>query len=475
MSGGPTAADWAALRRRARGEVILPGDAGYAAARGVADPRFGQVRPRAVVRCAGEEDVRAAVEFARRHRLTPHPRSGGHSFAGYSTGPGLVVDVSSMNAVTVNGAVVRAGAGARSGALARVVDEHARILPIGTCPEVGIAGLTLGGGIGTVGRAYGLTADNLRAADVVLADGRIVTCSPSCHPDLFFALRGAGAGNFGVVTSLTFGTHPAPDVSSCFLRWPRHRAVGTILGWQRWALALPDQMWTQVVLRGGAAHTLVITCWCGPPGGDTSLIDRLVAALGEPVSADSHTARYPRSLERLWAEHTLDDEATRPRYPFQEDHQLSAPLPPDAAALLAGRIAARTDVLCFLERQGGALGADPATAWAHRDCPFGLFFWSEASPAAGLGPVLEARNWAVSLWQDLLPWASGQSYQNNISPRRPGWARAYYGHHLERLYAIKAAYDPGDLFHHPQGLHPPRARCPGTGGTPPAAPGPLRP
>ncbi|MFI6499442.1 FAD-binding oxidoreductase [Nonomuraea typhae] len=463
MSGRPGAADWAALRRVTEGEVVLPGNAGYAAARRIADPRFDQVSPRAVVRCVTEEDVRVAVDFARRHRLTPHPRSGGHSFAGNSTGPGLVIDVSLMDAVTVTGAVARTGAGARSGALARTLDERERILPVGTCPEVGIAGLTLGGGIGTVGRRYGLTADNLREADVVLADGRAVTCGPSSHSGLFFALRGAGAGNFGIVTSLTFDTHPAPDVTLCFLRWPRRRAAETILAWQRWALTLPDQMWTQVLLHGAAAQTLVIACWCGPPGGDAPVIERLVTALGEPDSAGSHTARYPRSMDRLWAEHGLDDQVRQPRYSFQEDHQLPGPLPAHAAALLAERIAGRPDALCFLERQGGALGRDPTTAWAHRDCPFGLFFWSEASPADGLSRVIEARNWSVALWQDLRPWASGQSYQNNVSPRRPDWARAYYGHHLDRLYAIKAAYDPGDLFHHPQGLHTPRAALSTTG------------
>ncbi|MCF6471274.1 FAD-binding oxidoreductase [Nonomuraea sp. MG754425] len=451
MTRRPTAADWTALRRRMRGEVILPGDPGYATARRIADPRFHQARPRAIARCSTEDDVRAAVDFARRHRLTPHPRSGGHSFAGYSTGPGLVIDVSPLDAIRIDDARARIGAGNRSGRVTRVLAEHGRLLPVGTCPEVGIAGLTLGGGIGMVGRAYGLTMDNLREADIVLADGSAVTCGPSAHPDLYFALRGAGAGAFGVVTALTFDTYPAPEVRTFFLGWPGHRTAETITAWQRWSMTLPEPMSTQLCVRGGASQTLVIAWWCGAPGAGDPLVARLVAALGEPAAAGTHTSGYPDAITHLWE---VLRPSPEPVYTFQEDHLLAAPLPPNATALLARRLAARPDTILLLERQGGALGKDPTTAWAHRGCPFAMWFWSEVAPAAGVGRVIEARNRVVSLWQELRPWASGQSYQNNISPRRPDWAAAYYGEHLDRLRAIKTRYDPHDLFHHPQSLRP---------------------
>ncbi|MFI6920671.1 FAD-binding oxidoreductase [Nonomuraea spiralis] len=447
------AADWAALRRRMRGEVVLPGDPGYATARGIADPRFDQVRPRAVARCSTADDVRLAVDFARHHRLTPHPRSGGHSFAGYSTGPGLVIDVSPLNTITLDGATARIGAGSRSGQVARVLAEHGRLLPVGVCPEVGIAGLTLGGGIGMVGRAYGLTMDNLREADVVLADGSAVTCGPSAHPDLYFALRGAGAGAFGVVTSLTFDTHPAVELRTFVLNWPGDCVAETVAAWQRWSLTLPDAMSTQLCVRGGVPETLVIAWWCGSPRAGDPLVARLVAVLGEPVAGDSYTSGYPEAITYLWEVLRADGDASRaPVYTFQEDHLLTAPLPPDGVSLLARRLTGRADTILILERQGGALGKDPTTAWAHRGCPFAMWFWNEVSPTAGVGRVIEARNRIVSLWQELRPWASGQSYQNNISPRRPDWARAYYGEHLHRLRAVKAHYDPHDLFHHPQGL-----------------------
>ncbi|MBB5775393.1 FAD-binding oxidoreductase [Nonomuraea jabiensis] len=450
----PAAGDWATLRAQVRGRVFLPDEAGYEQARQVADPRFALVRPAGVVSCADEQDVRAAVEFARRHRLTPHPRSGGHSYTGYSTGSGLVIDVSAMKDVSVEGSEARVGAGATSGEVTQALDEHDRILPVGTCPGVGIAGLTLGGGIGTVGRAYGLTLDNLREATVVLADAGLVTCGPDSHPDLFFALRGAGTGNFGVVTSLVFDTHPAPEVCTFLLDWAPGRASQAILGWQEWALALPDQMFTQVRLLTKPAHVRVIAVWCGPPGEGVPLVERLITVLGKPDTVRSHRSRYAPSIEFLKKQKLFDGGGQAP-FIYTEDHQLFRPLPPKAVDVLVSKMIEASDStrLAALERQGGALGRTPGTAWAHRACLFGSWYQAVIPPAAGLAAVLAARDWVAGLWHALRPWASGHSYQNHLSPRRPDWARAYYGEHLDRLRAVKARYDPDDLFHHPHGLH----------------------
>src|SRR4051795_2388628 len=188
----------AELGRVVEGDVVLPGSPGYEAVRRPAIARFHGVRPRAVVRCASAADVVAALRAAEAAGLAVAVRSGGHCFAGRSSSDGGIIDVTPLNAVTVESGRVTVGAGTRLGELYDALDRHGVTLPAGCGPTVGIAGLTLGGGLGILGRTYGLTCDSLRAAEVVLADGRVVTCDERREPDLFWALRGGGNGTLGV-------------------------------------------------------------------------------------------------------------------------------------------------------------------------------------------------------------------------------------------------------------------------------------
>ncbi|HEY3873125.1 MAG TPA: FAD-binding oxidoreductase, partial [Actinocrinis sp.] len=190
--------------------MILPDSPDYDAARRLADPRFDNVLPQAVVRCGTPTDVAEAIALARRHGLHAVPRSGGHSFAGRSTSTGVIIDVAPMHDVRPDGDFAVIGAGARLGEVYDGLARVGRTIAAGCGPAVGIAGLTLGGGLGILGRSHGLTSDQLVAARVVLPDGRIVECDDRREPDLFWALRGSGGGNFGVVTSLTFRTLPVP-------------------------------------------------------------------------------------------------------------------------------------------------------------------------------------------------------------------------------------------------------------------------
>ncbi len=202
--------DTQALEQAVAGEVVRPGAAAYDALRRPALPSLEDVRPEAIVLCAGPEDVAAALAFARAKRLPLAVRSGGHCFAGRSTSEGVVIDVTPMDSVSVEGERATIGAGARLGAVYDALDAHGRTIPAGCGPTVGIAGLTLGGGLGILGRLHGLTSDSLRAAQVVLADGRVV----DADEELLWALRGAGGARFGVVTSLVFATIPAPPTTA---------------------------------------------------------------------------------------------------------------------------------------------------------------------------------------------------------------------------------------------------------------------
>ena len=220
----PSAPDWEALQAAIEGGVVLPNSPDYESIRKAAIANFHDVMPRAIVLCETHADVSETISVARRSGLPTVTRSGGHCFAGRSSSEGVVIDVRSMRSVSVSGNVATVGAGARLGEVYDALDEHGLTIPAGCGPSVGISGLTLGGGLGILGRKYGLTSDHLLAAQVVLADGRVVECDEHHEGDLFWALRGAGGGNFGVVTSLTFDTIPAPAATAFHLLWPHARA-----------------------------------------------------------------------------------------------------------------------------------------------------------------------------------------------------------------------------------------------------------
>jgi FAD/FMN-containing dehydrogenase len=235
-------ADWCALQGAIDGDVVLPGSPDYEAVRTPVMARFEHLRPAAVVRCATPEDVAATLAVAGGLRLPTAIRSGGHSVAGRSATEGLVLDVTPMGSVAVSGEVATVGAGVRLGELDDALATHGRTIPAGCGPSVGIAGLTLGGGLGILGRKHGLTCDPLLGAQVVLADGRVVDCDEHHDGELFWGLRGAGGGHFGVVTSLVFRTLPAPAATVFHLTWPSAAAAEVVQAWQGFAPEGPDEL-----------------------------------------------------------------------------------------------------------------------------------------------------------------------------------------------------------------------------------------
>ncbi|MEJ8640497.1 FAD-binding oxidoreductase [Streptomyces sp. MS1.HAVA.3] len=239
--------DYGALAHAIDGRVVLPVDREYAEARQLFQPRYDAVAPGAVAYPAHAADVAVCLDFARRSAAAVVPRGGGHGYAGWSTcAGGLVVDTGAMAEVSVEGDGVRIGAGARLADVHATLAGRGRSVPTGLCPSVGIAGLTLGGGLGPASRAYGTTADQLSSARVVTPDGRIREVSADRDPELFWALRGGGGGNFGVVTEFRFRTHPVGDCAFAELHWPGGDSADVLRGWQRWLAGLPDPFWSQV-------------------------------------------------------------------------------------------------------------------------------------------------------------------------------------------------------------------------------------
>src|SRR5436305_2352265 len=234
------------LQQAMRGHVFYPGKPGYTAASHVYNTIYDYLRPQAVGRALGTRDVQGAVRWAVGRGVQLRARSGGHSYAGYSVlSNGVVIDLRRMRSISVNRRPRTAAVGAR----AQLIDVYAALarqgvtIPAGSCPSVGIAGVTLGGGMGLAARAFGMTADNILAAEIVTADGRIRQVNSRSDPDLLWALRGGGGGNFGVVTQFTFRVHPVPrNVCYFNVSFPWSRASDAIAAWQAWAPRAPDQL-----------------------------------------------------------------------------------------------------------------------------------------------------------------------------------------------------------------------------------------
>ncbi len=437
------------LAGRIAGEVLVPGAPGYESARKPAMARWHDIRPRAVVMCESASDVAEALAFARASGTHVAPRSGGHCFAGRSSTPGLVIDVTPMGSVSVAGGVATVGAGTRLAALYDALDDEGLTIPAGCGPTVGIAGLTLGGGLGILGRRYGLTCDRLIAAQVVLADGRVVDCDEQRHADLFWALRGAGGGQFGVVTSLVFQTVPAPPATTFHLVWPAGDAAAVTDAWQHWAPDAPDELSASLRLTGDDALAVnLFGAMLGPESAAVALLDGFVARTGaDPESAWHEHLPYRAAKQALVGLGAAEDpDEARPV--FSRSEFFRRPLPADTIAALVGSLAherarGESRELNFTP-MGGAYNrvAADATAFAHRDERYLVEHVLVADPAA---PTIDVQ-WVARSWAAAHPWGSGRVYPNFPDPDLDHWAAAYYADNYERLRRVKRAYDPGNLF-----------------------------
>jgi FAD/FMN-containing dehydrogenase len=464
-------ADWNALQGAIAGEVILPGSPAYDEVRKPFFARFHDVRPQAVVLCRTPSDVAETVTLARRSRLQTAIRSGGHCFAGRSSSQGIVIEVTPMRSVSVSGGIARVGAGARLGHVYGSLQQHDLMVPAGSCPSVGIAGLTLGGGLGIFGRTYGLTSDHVLGAQIVLADGRVVDCDDRHDEDLFWALRGAGSGNFGVVTSFVFRTSPAPSATNLHLAWPDAHAAAVIDAWQSWAPAAPDELAASLLLRAGAeaeqSPTLdLFGTLLGSERDAAELLDELVARAGMAPESDFRKHMSFEETRAYWAElgaaDQVDEKSHRPpplqAYPYFKSEFFRRPLPADAvAALLAnftdGRVPGQSRELEFTPWAGAYNRVrEDATAFAHRRELFSLKHAVIVSPHASSAEKEAARRWVTRSWASVRPWGSGRVFPNFPDPVLPESGPAYYGTNYERLLRVKRRYDPGNVFRFHQSL-----------------------
>lgn len=454
--GRGVAHDWEGLQGSVAGEVILQNSPDYESARKPAIARFHDAMPLAVVACETPEDVSEAISFARRYALHAVPRSGGHCFSGRSSTEGIVIDVSPMRSVSVSAGVTTVGAGASLGEVYDALDRNGLTIPAGCGPSVGISGLSLGGGMGILGRKHGLTSDSLIGAQVVLADGRIVDCDGRREEDLFWALRGSGGGSFGVVTSLEFATIEAPAATAFHLTWGPEDAASILAVWQEWAPDAPDELAASLLVTAPGdvdrpPTVNVFGAMLGTQSEAEEQLGELVARAGvDPTSTFYKHAPY-RGIKHHLAEHGPGDD--RPDgHQYSKSEFFRGPLPEEAIVTLVenlteGRVQGQSRELDFTP-WAGAYNRVPeeATAFAHRDERFLLLQVALVDPNASTKERKATRGWLGRSWASVHPWGSGGVYPNFPDPDLEGWARAYHGTNLERLVHLKRRYDPEGFF-----------------------------
>ena len=452
--------DLGQLREQVRGEVVTAEDGAYEEARRVYNAMIDR-RPRVIVRCAGPDDVAAAVNFARESGLDLAVRGGSHSVPGFGTADNaVVIDLSRMQAVDVDpeSRTARGQGGATWGAFNDATHAHGLATTGGIISTTGIGGLTLGGGIGYLSRGFGLSCDNLLSAEVVTADGRTLTASAQANEDLFWALRGGG-GNFGVVTSLEYRVHPVREIyggpmlyelsdAATVLKFYREfirDAPEEFGGFPAWQIAPPLPFIPED--RHGEPFLIFVACWAGPIADGEAALKPLrevapvvadgVGPMPYPALNSAFDALVPPGLQHYWKANfvkELTDEAI-------------------AAHLEHGpKVPVVNSTVHIYPINGACHRVGPEeTAFAYRDATF-------ATVIAGMWPD-PAQNeaniaWVRDFYDATAPHSEEGGYVNFMADDDQDRVRVNYKENYDRLVAVKRKYDPDNLFHLNQNIRP---------------------
>jgi FAD/FMN-containing dehydrogenase len=464
-SGMPSMPDEAAIEKwksGLRGKLLQPGGDGYEAARHIFNGSIDR-RPAFIVQCAGVADVISAVNFAREHGLTVSMRGGGHGVTGAAVCEGgVMIDLSEMKGIRVDPSrqTVRVEPGVLTGELDHEAQAFGMATPVGICSVTGIAGVTLGGGIGWLGRKYGLTIDNLLSADVVTADGKLLTASESENDDLFWAIRGGG-GNFGVLTSLEYKVHQVgPIVVGGIALYPMEQAHGVLRFYRDFAASAPDELSAGVLFMPappapfvpphlhGVRMVGIAGCYSG------SIEDGMRAtaplrAFGTPA------AQMVGPMPYLVLQRLADAGMVPGSLMYNRGHYLKDMGDECIDTLVTGASQAPSlGCLIIIRHLEGAIGrvSPDATAYSGRSAPYSLEILTEWPDAAD---TERHTTWVRDYWQALDRHTTGTVYVNFLGDEGDEWiARAYSPATYQRLAAVKRKYDPNNFFHLGQNIKP---------------------
>jgi len=454
---GPTVEE---LRERARGEVIIAGDANYEEARKVYNGMINR-HPRVVVRCVDASDVMATVDFARESRLDLSVRGGSHSVPGFGTNDdGVVIDLSPMKGIRVDPLTrtVRAEGGCTWGDFNHATYAFGLATTGGIVSTTGIAGLTLGGGIGHLSRGLGLSLDNLLSADVVTADGQFLVASDKQNDDLFWALRGGG-GNFGVVTSFEYQLRPVKDIFAGIFFFPLEHTRDVLEFYREYIKTAPEEMGTFPAFQiapplpfipeseVGKTFCAMVSCWAGPlEKGEKALepirtaaptAAELVTPMPYPALNSAFDPLLPPGLQHYWKA-AFASELTDGAIEAHLEHGPNVPV---------------VNSTMHIYPINGACSrvASDATAFAYRDATF-------ATVIAGMwpDPTDNDKNikWVKDYYKTLEPHSAAGGYVNFMAGDDQGRIHDNYKDNYSRLASIKNKYDPGNLFHENQNIKP---------------------
>ncbi|MEN3305795.1 MAG: hypothetical protein V7603_1997 [Micromonosporaceae bacterium] len=427
------------------GELFNPDSSGYEAIRRPVNAAYREVRPRLVVLCRSVSDVARAMAYATATGNRIAPRGGGHCFAGRSSTDGIVLDLSSLDGIAMaDDGVATIRAGARLAQVYAALHAYGQTLPAGCGPTVGITGLTLGGGIGLLGREHGLTCDRLVGAQVVLPDGSVVDCDHDREPDLFWGLRGAGGGQFGVVTSLRFDTLPEPMTTRIEAHWSDIAFEELVSAWQAWAPQAPDELTVNLTLEsqpGAPVQATLFGAATLEEGSTRKLLQEFIDRAAVAPTIELRGGLPYHHLKDTFADPRDLPERLRIRSEFFS-HAMSHRTLASLLTRLDDPGTAGRRRLTFTA-MGGAYNrvADDATAFAHRGERFLLEYIGDATEP-----------WVDRSWAAAHADGSGHVYPNFPDPALEDWATAYHAGNYSRLAAVKNTYDPHRLFDFPQAI-----------------------
>ncbi|OBB90372.1 FAD-binding oxidoreductase [Mycobacterium sp. 852002-30065_SCH5024008] len=442
-TAAPNPTGWEGLSTAIGGQVLLPDNGAFGSAKQVFNTNYNGSTPAAIVTPTSPADVQKAMAFAAAHNLKVAPRSGGHSYIGASTANGvMVLDLRQLSgginydAGTGNVTVTPATS---LYAMHQTLAGAGRGIPTGTCPSVGASGHALGGGLGANSRHAGLLCDQLLSASVVLPGGQAVTASNASNPDLFWALRGGGGGNFGVTTSLTFATFPTTDLDVVNLNFPAEAFAQVLVGWQNWLRTADRNSWAlaDATVDGMGTHCRIMaTCPVGSGGSVGAAITKAVGV--QPTGTDNHTFNYLDLVQYL---------AVGNLNPSPLGYIGGSDVLPVVNAATAQGIAKAVEafprgagrMLAIMHALDGALAdvAPGATAFPWRR-QYALVQWYVET-----GDAAAATNWLNTAHQAVGPYSVG-GYVNYIEANQP--ASRYFSSNLSRLTAVRQKYDPSRIM-----------------------------
>jgi FAD/FMN-containing dehydrogenase len=443
VAADPRPTGWEGLSTALGGKVVLPDSPQFAGAKQVFNTNYNGLTPAAVVTPTSAADVQKAMAFAAAHNLKVAPRSGGHSYIGASTANGtMVLDLRQLpgdaNYDAATGQVTVTPATSLY-TMHRTLAAAGRGIPTGTCPSVGAAGHALGGGMGAQSRHAGLLCDQLTSASVVLPSGQAVTASAASNPDLFWALRGGGGGNFGVTTSLTFATFPTKDVDVVNLNFPPQSFAQVLVGWQNWLRTADQNSWAladATVDAMGVHCRILATC---PAGSGNSAAAAITQAVGlQPSGIENHTFNY-LDLVNYLAVGNLNPSPLGYVGGSDVFTTVNAGVAQGIAAAVNAFPRGAGRMLAIMHALDGALAtvAPGATAFPwRRQSALVQWYVETGDPAA-------ATNWLATAHQAVQQYSVG-GYVNYIEANQP--PSRYFGPNLSRLSAVRQKYDPGRVM-----------------------------